>query len=150
MPIVATTIGSINVTVMAKSQMAKEIATKTLTVLPDGGAPEETHQRPPGPLSRCLPHEVFGHQPHRVARSTLQAGEALRTRIQQSRSLRNRRSDGLVFPLDTESMLGKPGWCGEQNMFDFCCQSVHVAAPEADRPTQAQPREGRLCAAEGR
>lgn len=32
MPIVATVIGEINVTVMAKSQLAKEIATKTLIV----------------------------------------------------------------------------------------------------------------------
>lgn len=42
MPIVATRIGDINVTVMAKTQVAKDIVTKTIHVEPDG-IPQMTH-----------------------------------------------------------------------------------------------------------
>ncbi|GIX92091.1 CD109 antigen [Caerostris darwini] len=119
MPIVATTIGSINVTVMAKSQMAKEIATKTLTVLPDG-VPQRRHTSVLLDLSqgaylmKYMDTNLTESPEVPYRQEKLYVPGSNRAALSVTGDLM-----GWSFPSDTESMLGKPGWCGEQNMFDF-------------------------------
>ncbi|XP_055936007.1 CD109 antigen-like isoform X2 [Argiope bruennichi] len=122
MPIVATTTGTINVTVMARAQMAKEVVTRPLIVKADG-VPQFRHTSVLLDLSQgaylmkyldtnltetpIVPYRrerlyVFGSNKATVSVT----GDFI----------------GAVFPsmpVGTESLLKLPGWCGEQAMFNF-------------------------------
>ncbi|CAL1294220.1 unnamed protein product [Larinioides sclopetarius] len=122
MPIVATTTGVVNVTVMAKSQTAKEIATKPLLVQPDG-VPQSKHTSVLLDLSQGA--YLMKYLDTNLTESVAETGKHERAFVPGSNKATVSVTGDLfgpVFPkipLDTESMLKKPDWCGEQNMFNF-------------------------------
>lgn len=122
MPIVAQRLGDINVTVMAKTQVAKDVLTKQLHVEADG-VPQYTHTSVVLDLSQgaylikyletnitenpIIPYRqerryTFGSNKARVSVVGDVVGPTFPT-----------------MPLNATSLLRKPFDCGEQNMFNF-------------------------------
>jgi hypothetical protein len=122
MPIVAQRLGNINVTIMAKTQVAKDIVTKTLRVEADG-IPQYTHTSVVLDLSQgaylikyletnvtespIIPYRqerryIFGSNKAKISVVGDVVGPAFPT-----------------MPMNASSMLRKPFDCAEQNMFNF-------------------------------
>ncbi|GFQ66757.1 CD109 antigen [Trichonephila clavata] len=122
MPIVATITGVVNVTVMAKSQLAKEVVTRPLTVDPDG-VPQYRHTSVLLDLSQGA--YLMKYLDTNLTESPIVPYRQERLYVFGSnRASLSVTGDfiGAVFPkmpVDAESLLMKPDWCGEQNMFNF-------------------------------
>ncbi|KAG8180373.1 hypothetical protein JTE90_025423 [Oedothorax gibbosus] len=122
MPIVATVLGDINVTIMAKSQLAKEIASKPLKVESDG-IPQYRHTSMLLDLSQGA--YLMKYLDTNVTETPIRPYRHERLYIFGSnKATLSVTGDfiGAVFPtmpVSAESLLKKPDWCGEQNMFNF-------------------------------
>ncbi|XP_035217287.1 CD109 antigen-like isoform X3 [Stegodyphus dumicola] len=122
MPIVATIIGVANVTIMAKSQIAKEIETRTLTIEAPG-IPQYRHTSflldltQGAYLMKYLDTNVTESPivPYRDDRLYIFGSNKATVSVTGD-------NIGAVFPampVNSSNLLKKPDWCGEQNMFNF-------------------------------
>ncbi|XP_055952326.1 CD109 antigen-like [Argiope bruennichi] len=122
MPIVATTLGVVNVTVMAKSQTFKNIVTNPLVVQPEG-IPQSKHTSVLLDLAQGA--YLMKYMDTNLTESTVETGRYERHYVFGSNKATVSVTGDLIgaifpkIPLNAESMLKKPDWCGEQNMFNF-------------------------------
>lgn len=122
MPIVAQRLGDINVTVMAKTQVAKDVVTKKLRVEADG-IPQYTHTSVVLDLSQGA--YLIKYLETNVTESPIIPYRQERRYIFGS----NRAKISVVgdvvgptfpfMPMNSSAMLRKPFDCAEQNMFNF-------------------------------
>lgn len=122
MPIVPTRLGDINVTVMAKTQVAKDMITKTIHVEPNG-VPQYRHTSFLLDLSQ-------GAYLIKYLDTNLTANPIIPFRQDRLYVFGSNRATvsivgdviGPIFPtipVNATYLLKKPFWCGEQNMFNF-------------------------------
>ncbi len=122
MPIVAQRLGNINVTVMAKTQVAKDIVTKTLHVEADG-IPQYTHTSVVLDLSQGA--YLIKYLETNVTESPIIPYRQERRYIFGSNKAKISVVGDVVgpsfptMPMNASSMLRKPFDCAEQNMFNF-------------------------------
>lgn len=122
MPIVAQKLGDVNVTIVAKTQVAKDVVTKTIHVLADG-IPQFTHTSVVLDLSQGA--YLIKYLETNVTESPIIPYRQERRYIFGS----NRAKISVVgdvigpafptIPINASSLLRKPYDCGEQNMFNF-------------------------------
>ncbi|XP_054723175.1 CD109 antigen-like [Uloborus diversus] len=122
MPIVPTRLGDIDVTVMTKSQVAKDVVTKTIRVEADG-IPQYRHTTVQLDLSQGA--YLIKYLDTNITESPIVPYRQERLYMFGS----NRATVSVVgdvtgpafatMPVNASSLLRKPSWCGEQNMFDF-------------------------------
>ncbi|XP_042896102.1 CD109 antigen isoform X6 [Parasteatoda tepidariorum] len=122
MPIVATTTGVINVTVMAKSQLAKEIITRPLLVNSEG-IPQQKHSSVLLDLSQGA--YLMKYMDTNITESPIVPYRHERLYVFGSNKATVSVSGDFIgsafphMPVNTSTLLNKPDWCGEQNMFNF-------------------------------
>lgn len=122
MPIVATRTGSINITIIAQTQIAKDIITKVLMVEAEG-IPQFRHTSILLDLSQGAYLIKYMYTNITETPQVPRRQERLYTYGSNTASI-SITGDvvGAVFPtmpMNASSLLHKPFWCGEQNMFNF-------------------------------
>ena len=122
MPIVPVRLGEINVTILAKTQIAKDQATKTVHVEPDG-IPQERHISMLLDLSQGA--YLLKYLDTNITETPILPFREDRLYIFGS----NRATVSIVgdvvgpafptMPVNASTLIEKPAFCGEQNMFNF-------------------------------
>ncbi|XP_054709212.1 CD109 antigen-like [Uloborus diversus] len=122
MPIVPIVLGKINVTVMARSQIAKDIRTKELLVESDGIL-QQKHTSILLDLSQGA--HLIKYMDTNITESPVVPYRQERLYIYGSTKASISVTGAFVgaafptMPINASSILQKPDWCGEQNMFNF-------------------------------
>ncbi|RWS18059.1 CD109 antigen-like protein [Dinothrombium tinctorium] len=122
MPIVAQRLGDINVTIIAKTQIAKDMVTRTIHVEADG-IPQLLHTAIVLDLSQ-------GAYLIKYLDTNITDTPIIPYRVERRYVYGSNRASVSIFgdvvgpafptmPMNASSMLRKPSACGEQNMFDF-------------------------------